>query len=349
MGRPQKEKPNRADGRFKVEKTIGKDRDGKPIKKFFYSRISKEDAKRKADEYLNVKHDERILFSEMAEKWLYNYKDGNVKETTFKGNYERPVQLHLIPWFGRYYMDQINQATIQEFFSEKSKNYSSTQLQKFKLCLNAIFETAIINEYCRKNPCRQLVIRSKKKSKPKRTYTIQQAQEVIKKTTEHENGIYIRILLQMGLRCSELCGLMWEDIDLEHGIMHVKRACVDNNGIPLIDEPKNQKSLRSIPMPQDLIDFLKERRGSGYIVLSVNNKNISPKSFSAKKYKKFFRDTGLPELTPHELRHTCGTLLYNKTHDIYAVSKFLGHSSIAITTKLYVHDSPEALRAALFS
>ena len=51
--------------------------------------------------------------------------------------------------------------------------------------------------------------------------------------------------------------------------------------------------------------------------------------------------------TPHEYRHTCGTLLYRRTKNIYAVAKFLGHSDVVITTKIYVHNDVEALRADL--
>ena len=55
MSRPTKPKSNRADGRFKISRTIGKDHTGKAIIKYFYSTVSKEDAERKADEFLNKK------------------------------------------------------------------------------------------------------------------------------------------------------------------------------------------------------------------------------------------------------------------------------------------------------
>lgn len=349
MARPTKQKSNRADGRFKISRTIGKDHTGKAIIKYFYSTVSKEDAERKADEFLNKKHEDNILFSVAAYKWLWNYKEGNVKETTFSGSYRRPVELHLVPWFGNFYVRDITQGMIQEFFTEKSKKNSESNLQKMKLCLNAIFEMAILNDYCTKNPCQQIVIKSKVKQTKKRIYTEKEVAAVLDATDDHPYGIYIRILLQMGLRCSELCGLMWEDIDTDRAIMHIKRACVDSNGIPVIDKPKNKTSLRSIPIPPDLNERLKALKENGYLVISKNGKNISPKSFSAKRFKTFFKDTGFRELTPHELRHTCGTILYERTHDIFAVSKFLGHSSIAITTKLYVHESPENLRNALFN
>ena len=49
----------------------------------------------------------------------------------------------------------------------------------------------------------------------------------------------------------------------------------------------------------------------------------------------------LPLLNPHEMRHTFGSILYERGVDIVTISKLMGHSSIEITVKLYVHDSLE--------
>lgn len=52
MARPKKNQPNRKDGLFEIKKTIGKDMYGKPIRKSFYSSISKKDAEKQAEEYI---------------------------------------------------------------------------------------------------------------------------------------------------------------------------------------------------------------------------------------------------------------------------------------------------------
>ena len=51
MGRPKKEKPNRKDGCYEIKATVGTADDGTPIRKSFYSTKSKEDARRKAEQY----------------------------------------------------------------------------------------------------------------------------------------------------------------------------------------------------------------------------------------------------------------------------------------------------------
>lgn len=58
-------------------------------------------------------------------------------------------------------------------------------------------------------------------------------------------------------------------------------------------------------------------------------------------------DCNLPFLTLHELRHTYGTVLREKGVDIYSISKLLGHASIEVTAKIYVHNDLEVLRSAI--
>ena len=79
---------------------------------------------------------------------------------------------------------------------------------------------------------------------------------------------------------------------------------------------------------------------------------IDPNTWAEKHFQVFWRDlqNEYPEIgdfTPHEMRHTCGTRLYQQTHDIYAVSKFLGHSSVEITSRYYVHSDVDSLRDSL--
>ena len=144
----------------------------------------------------------------------------------------------------------------------------------------------------------------------------------------------------MGLRCSELCGLRWSDIDFEQGTMFIKQALTADGSKIYIDEPKSKNSIRKLPIPNELLDMLKTTPKESEYVAMLNGHHITPNSFGDIYIKAFYNAIGVPKeqrLAPHELRHTCGTLLYDKTKDIYHVSRFLGHSDIGITTKTYVH------------
>ena len=277
-----------------------------------------------------------ILFSVWVDKWLVTYKKPDVKESTFITTYERPCRRYIIPYFDGKTINQISQIDIKHF-TNTLKPLSQSLIDKIIICLRGIFEAAIDNEIINKNPCRNITCKSSKEKTIKRTYDNESVDYLCK--SDHKYSLYVYILLKMGLRCSELCGLRWEDIDFENKILHVKQALTCENGIIYIDEPKSINSIRKLKIPEDLLDKLKAEQGTGYVAM-LKDHHITPDHFGDRQLEAFYNYMKVPKeqrLSPHELRHTCGTLLYEETKDIYFVSRFLGHSDIGITTKTYVH------------
>lgn len=366
MPRPKKTAPNRTDGRYEIKRTIGKRLDGSPIQKSFYSAISKADAIKKYEEYkvaqkvadiTGIGQDTSVItFAAWAETWLEKYKHGSVKENTFEKTYVYTVERHLLPELGPYLLTSISSSDLQLFMNKKASKYSDTILKKVANCLYAIFETAVENDLCFKNPAKNLVYKSKKKKKEKRTYTQEQVDLIMEYASIHKYGLYIRLLLELGLRCSELCGLMWKDIDFKNKTIHICRASTGLNGHATVDLPKSGTSIRVLPLSTSLCELLKKESAgkSGYICQTQQGGVFEDTGFTRTRYDIFFKDmkkeakyAHIERLTPHEMRHTCGTLLYARTGDIYAISKYMGHSSVEVTAKYYIHDDTNLLRTHL--
>ena len=94
-----------------------------------------------------------------------------------------------------------------------------------------------------------------------------------------------------------------------------------------------------MPIPDTLIEYLKNVEKNGEYVAQTDGVSLYPKKVY-NYLKIFYNYLKVPQekrLSPHELRHTCGTLLYQDTKDIFYVSRFLGHSDVSITTRIYVH------------
>lgn len=298
-------------------------------------------------------------FGEWAAVWLKEYKKPNVKATTYKDSYERIVQSHLNPRFADKQICEIKPLELIQFLNEQAEVYSDTELHKRKLCLKGIFDTAVENDLCDKSPFTSSVQKIKSKIKPtaKRTYTQNQVNDILAFCDTHRTGIYIRILLELGLRCSEMCGLQWGDINFDNRTIRIQRSCVEYDGRPLVGDTKNESSKRVLPLSTKLcgelakLKKMKRNVADDDFLLSsqkCTGQPIAPTKFNEGRFKTFFRDYGLDDyLSPHELRHTCGTLLYERSQDIYAVSKYLGHSTITITAKLYVHNNAEQLQKTL--
>lgn len=339
---PRPKKSNRADGRYQIARVIGYEYDGTPVKKSFYGK-SKDEALRKYQDFLEEKErkeeaKKHTLFESWAEEWLYTYKEPNVKPSTFGSTYERPCRLQIIPFFKGKELQEIKNSDVKRF-ANSIAHFSQSRINMAILCLRGIFETAVDNDLIAKNPCKNITCKSKKEKQIKRTYDKESVDALCR--SDHRHAPYVHILLKMGLRCSELCGLRWKDVDFDKKTITVTQALTIDNGRIFIDEPKSKNSKRRLKVPDDLMDRLRAIRGNDddYIAM-MNGHHITPGHFSDYVLAYFYDYMNVPKeerLSAHELRHTCGTLLYEETKDIYYVSRFLGHSDIGITTKTYVH------------
>lgn len=337
---PRAKKQNRKDNRYQIIRVIGHYPDGTPIRKSFYGK-NKDEALLKYHEFkleINRQKEEKenMPFNKWAETWLYTYKEPDVKGSTFNSTYYRPVSLHLIPHFDNIPLKNITQADIKEYFNNK-REMSFSALQKDFICLKGIFETAIDNDLIEKNPCRNIKIKSTQEKQKKSTYDKETVDRLC--SIQHQYTLIINLLLKLGLRASELCGLKWENINIQEKTIYIDNSITVESGIKYEGKPKTDNSIRKLPLSENLIDLLeKEPKTCPYLV-HKENRSITPTQLYV-KIGVFYNNANIPKdkrLSPHELRHTCGTLLYKETKDIYHVSRFLGHSDIGITTKIYVH------------
>ena len=361
MPRPKKEKPNHGN-LYEIKITIGKTLDGKLIRKSFYSDISKADAHKQAEQW---KIDQAVAeqsgesfvtrdvtFGEWAMKWLDTYKKPNVRPNTFQASYFNPVMKHLIPFFGEARLRDIRPIDIQQFYNTRCAGLSQSLTHKITICLNGIFDAAIPNHLLILSPMTGIKPPTGKPSAEKQTYTQQQAEAVKEMARSHHYGLDILLMLELGLRRGEMLGLRWEDIDLDQKTVSVCQAVYAAKGKVYVGPPKTATSVRTLPISDDLAAYLKQKASSGYLVPNRYGDPLDPDNWRDRRFNAFMRDLttacpDLPQLNPHELRHTCGTLLYERTHDIYLVSRYLGHSDVSITSKIYVHSSVDDMRKSL--
>lgn len=353
MPRKKKEAPNRSDGRYEVKITVGHDINGKPIRKSFFSKTSKEDARAQADEYKNNKAVAGILgqpfvsqkatFREVAAKWLEFKKSAQIKNYTYQTTYKTKIDKYIEPFFGNAALSNIRPMDVEEFFNKYS-HLSISMREKFKIILNGIFEMAIANDLCYKNPVKNITVSGKSRSK-KRVYSKSDADKLYKYCVKN-NIVDISILLKTGIRRSELLGLKWSDIDTKNALVRICRAVTPDDGAPTEDKTKSESSDRTIPIGRELNSFLKSNKGKGYIVTGTS-RFMSPSGY-AKRFKtemqRICAELKIIQLTPHELRHTFGTLLRESGSDIYTIQKAMGHSTVDTTAKIYVKNDIEVLR-----
>ncbi len=147
------------------------------------------------------------------------------------------------------------------------------------------------------------------------------------------------LLLGTGIRVSECVGLNIADIDFRINGFRVTRKGGASTVLYFSDEVK-----------EALLNYLRERlpieADTDALFLSLQNKRMGVRSMQllVKKYTQAV--TPLKRITPHKLRSTYGTNLYQETHDIYIVAEVLGHKDINTTKKHYAAISDDIKRQA---
>ena len=165
-------------------------------------------------------------------------------------------------------------------------------------------------------------------------------QQKFQKITAKRDFALLSLFLGTGIRVSECVGMNINDVDFE------------NNAFVVTRKGGNQVVLYFSPEVADaLSEYLEERKETetvpgheNALFLSLQRKRISQRAVQnlVKKYASVAAPLK-PKISPHKLRSTYATNLYNETGDIYLVADVLGHTSVDTTRKHYA-DMTDARR-----
>lgn len=151
------------------------------------------------------------------------------------------------------------------------------------------------------------------------------------------NALAWKLLAWLGLRRDELRRLRVGDVSLDDGLIVVRNA-------------KGQKD-RVLPIPDALKDDLSTAQADGwrdadmYLLPGDQGGYWSKNSFYY-AFNAHVAAAGLPEITPHTLRHTLATHLSQRGVPLRIIQQWLGHTRID-TTGRYLHVAPEFMESAL--
>lgn len=357
----------RADGRWEARLLSGKNEKGKAVYRYFYGKTYQEakEKRHQADTYqmtvlppasIQPTTNSDILFGSLLRDWLL-YIKAQVKESTF-AKYQFNIERHIDPELGKYPACRITTAVIDRFSTDKLLNGSlrgnrglspkmvNSLLSIIKLALDFGQERGIcLPQQARIHNARQtlpeIIILPKSEQDILETYLVSNMCYV---------ALGILLSLFTGLRIGEVCGLMWSDLLLEEGVLHVERTVMriqdpdpdsPNKTKLIVETPKTECSKRCIPLPQFLINLLSGyRQAPGSFLLTGTAKCMEPRNYY-RSYKTILKKCGLEQYNYHALRHTFATRCVEHGFDIKSLSEILGHADVNITLRRYVHPSME--------
>ena len=288
-------------------------------------------------------------------------EDGEHKPKTI--SFYNDTTKNITAYFAGCNMQRIAPAEIQKFliYLRTEKGFSPRNVHHHYRTLNMIFSYAVRQDILLKNPMDK-VDPPKLVRKEIDALSQEQATDFFREI--HDCPLDFRCLLTLlvttGLRRGECVGLQWRDIDENSLLLRVQRnvTYTTKTGI-VVNTPKTAKSRRPIPVMESTLRLLRllkaqQQRENPNVDISDGfifhgEKGIfDPKDPNAvtRRVKRFMTAHDLPDLSPHDLRHSCATLLLGSGADIKSVQEILGHTNANTTLNFYVRSDVQQMKAA---
>ncbi len=295
-----------------------------------------------------------ITFGDAAGRWLARCELNLKRSTVVK--YSEQLNKHILPSFSDIRLSAMSEPIIAQFLKEKSVILSSSSLHTLLTIIKSITKYARQQGWSNANYS-DLCLPTMTARKPETLNAVEHHRlesYLFDEMDLSKLGIYL--CLYTGLRIGELCSLQWADIDLENNVLSVtstvQRLKKDGSDFAQktelsISEPKSRASLRSIPLPSQLVSVISPFRSSpDTFVLTGHARPMEPRTMQY-RFKKYAQALGLSCSNVHSLRHTFATRCIELGFDAKTLSEILGHARVDITLNRYVHSSSEHKRSQM--
>jgi integrase len=300
---------------------------------------------------------ERITFAEFAERWFNDYLPArNLKATTVR-NYRSSLERHLLPFFGRYDLAQLDAEPelVDRFIAAKMREgLSPKTVSNLVIDLGVILKQAVRWRLMRSNPVRDA---ERPRQEPPEMQVLTESEiaalaatyaELERDATDSERVWWALaqtitfVGLGTALRRGELLALRWRDLRMLEGLLQVREALVAGR----FTTPKSRSSRRTIEVGPRTIALLQAHwqrsayKGDDELVFCHPKKGtpLDPSRMSRDFLRPALRHAGItkPFRPFHDLRHTALTHEAAAGNPQAYIQLNAGHSQGAITER-YVH------------
>ncbi len=309
-----------------------------------------------------------ITVSELVDKYISLKR--TIKPNSIRA-YSSPINRIRKADFGKKRIRDVKKSDAQAWFVElHDSGLKRNTISVYKTVLQPAFEMAVDDDVIRKNPFHFNLSDLLPDDQVKRQALTKVQQEYYLDFIRTQgSGIYyddIVILLETGLRVSELYGLTINDIDLFSRRLYVRRQLCRTADQPyFVCPPKTESGIRTVPLSDKAFQAFQHtitNRSkpvveimvdgiSGFLFLDSYGKPkvaIHLENYMRKmqeRYQKLY-GASLPTITPHVLRHTFCTNLQQAGLDPKSLQYVMGHSDPEITMSLYTHSDYDFVEGA---
>ncbi len=357
----------RNDGRYMVKVYTGL-KEGKKTYKYVYGKTHKE-ADNKAQE-LKVslrKGMDISAFSDSFMVWANHWL--TFKKSKVEAERYADVKSKAEVWIdaiGNTQIMQIKPFQLQSIlFTLAAKNpktgkpMAKKTIRGYMQVIKAIFEFAVDNRVLEYNPAAKLEF-PQNVPEPTKRRPLTEEERLRVMEFKHRAQPSAMLMMMSGLRRGEATALQWSDIDFENNTISVTKSY--NFKRREFKPPKNGKP-RVVSVPQVLIDYLKTlpRKSPLYVLTNAKGGMMTEDSWK-RLYQSYMLDLNIEygfggsinkhannadvpmvidTFTPHELRHTFCTTMFEAEIDAITAQEQMGHADIQTTLSIYTHLSAQ--------
>jgi integrase len=285
-----------------------------------------------------------ITAEHTVETWLKEWLAGvdHLAPATMD-NYRSMIRNHIGPAIGSVPLAELKPLHVRQMLNGMKENGKSANTRRLaKATLRRGLREAVDMELLARNVAAYRGPEGHANTKPGRSLTVEQVRQLQEAIDTNEIGPLVFLLVSTGLRRGEALALRWSDIDLTHGTLTVKRSLKTASGTTVVGATKTRGSRRTVDLPCETTEVLRKLGpGDGYLFTSRRGNPLDPPGVT-RRVKAFTKQVLGEEWGPHEMRHSCASLLVSNGVPLKVVSDLLGHSSITLTANVYAHLAPSA-------
>jgi integrase len=277
--------------------------------------------------------DSRVTVGELGPRWLAR-QAGHLKLSS-----HRPLEIawriHVEPEWGDQPIGSIRSTAVAAWVAALSTTRSPSIVIRARSVLSGILADAVADRLLPANPCAG--VKTPKKA-PKRRQYLSHDQVWALASAAGGNGAMVLTMAYCGLRWGEAAGLRIQDLDLMRRRLTVVQTATRVGSQIVVGSPKSNRA-RTVPIPAQValeIAATCSGKDPGDLVFPSGRGGHQQQANSTRGWwPAAVRASGIPRVTPHDLRHTCASLAVSAGANVKALQRLLGHSSAAMTLDIY--------------
>ncbi len=347
-------------GSWEIQVFLGRDANGKRMRKTETVRGKKSDAQRRLREILSeldrgiTPTKTRYNLGEWMDKWMEEKIVPKGKQKTID-RYWDDIRIHIKPALGHIELTKLSPAHVQEFEANLLKNGKKPKgVQLVHNVLSGAMKHALRLELIARNP---VALVSPPTAPKTEAYSpeVEQVRSLLTLAEEREHPLWvcIHLIAYTGMRRGEALALEWKHVDLEKLQIVVSQSLIAAKSGMVLETPKTESSRRVVDLDLRTAEILKTHRGKQRELAATLGIEAPEKLFpradqvswthpNNARYavKTLGKKAGCPEITLRSLRHFHTTVTLQAGQSPVVVSKRIGHSSPKITMEVYAHALP---------